>query len=164
MKYATVTTEGAIDVIYLFDPHPAVDAVEIADDVFAGHIPDGAGGWSLPSAAAPTADDLRAYAASRRFMIETRGIVVGAATIDTSRNSQSMIAGALAYVQASDAASVDFKAASGWTTLSVAEVKTIALAVAGHVQRCFAAERAADEAIDAGTVTTFDEIDSMISG
>lgn len=119
---------------------------------------------ALPAAAPATPDDLRSYAATLRFKVETGGIVVGEATIDTSRDSQSMIAGALAYVQASGASSVEFKASSGWITLSAEQVRAIALSVAAHVQRCFAAERAADEAIDAGTVTAFAEIDTMIGG
>jgi hypothetical protein len=110
----------------------------------------------------PTADDLRTHAAARRYAVETGGLVVGDATIDTSRSSQSMIAGAVGYMQASGAASVEFKAASGWTTLSADEILNIALAVAAHVQRCFAAERAVDEAIAAGSVTTYAQIDAMI--
>lgn len=50
-KYATLTPLGSIDAIYLSDPRPAVDATEIPDDVFAGYIPDGNGGWSAPSPA-----------------------------------------------------------------------------------------------------------------
>lgn len=109
---------------------------------------------------APTPDDLRSHAASVRFAVETGGVTVGAATIDTGRDSQSMIAGALAYVQASEAASVEFKAASGWVTLSAGEVKAIALAVGAHVQACFAAERDIDEAIAAGSVTSREQIDA----
>lgn len=112
----------------------------------------------------PSAADLVAHAAARRFAIETGGIDVSGTRVDTSRDSQSLIAGAFAYVQASGAETVEFKAASGWITLSAEQVKSIALAVAAHVQRCFAAERAADEAIAAGTVTTFGEIDALIAG
>lgn len=112
--------------------------------------------------APPTPADLRAHAATRRFERETAGVVIEGVTVDTSRDSQSMIAGALAYVQASEAAAVEFKATSGWVTLSANEVKAIALAVAAHVQRCFAAERAIDDAIAAGSVTTYAQIDAMI--
>lgn len=161
MKYATLTPERVIDVVYLCDPRPDVpDAVEIADDVFSGFVPDDAGGWTPPAAAAPTPADLRSHAASVRFAVETGGVSVGGAAIDTSRDSQAMIAGALAYVRASEAASVEFKAASGWVTLSAGEVKAIALAVAGHVQACFATERAIDDAIAAGTITTREQIDA----
>lgn len=163
-KFAMLSPGGEIDVIFLYDPRPEIAALEIPDDVFPGFVPDGAGGWAPPPLPPPSTADLRAHAAVRRFAVETGGIVVGSATIDTSRDSQSMIAGALAYVQASGAATVEFKAASGWVTLSAEQVRTIALAVAAHVQRCFAAERAADEAIDAGTVSTFTEIDAMIGG
>lgn len=112
--------------------------------------------------ARPTPDDLRTHAAARRFDRETAGIVIGGVTVDTSRTSQALITGALAYVQTAVDASVEFKAASGWTTLSADEILNVALAVGAHVQHCFAAERSVDEAITAGSVTTYAQIDAMI--
>jgi hypothetical protein len=112
----------------------------------------------------PTEGDLLAYAASRRFSIETGGITVGGVAIDTSRDSQSMISGALTYVQTSGKSSVEFKASSGWVTLSAEQIRDIAIAVAGHVQSCFSRERMADEAISAGAITTYAEIDALIAG
>ncbi len=159
-KYATLTPAGAIDVVYLSPPGPDIAAVPIPDDAFSGFVSDGAGGWSPPPMAPPTPDDLRSHAAAVRFAVETGGVDVDGTVIDTSRDSQSMIAGALAYVQASEAVSVEFKATSGWVTLSAAQVTTIALAVAVHVQQCFAAERAVDDGIADGTITTRDQIDA----
>lgn len=115
----------------------------------------------LAALAAPaSADDLRAHAAARRFRVETGGVAVGGATVDTTRESQSMINGALAFVQVAGAASMPFKAKSGWITLTGEEVAAIAVTVAGHVQACFAAERAVDEAITDGTITTREQIDA----
>ena len=44
-------------------------------------------------------------------------------------------------------------------TLTAAEIEAIATAVGAHVQSCFAAEKAGDGAIDAGTVATTAQID-----
>lgn len=163
-KFATLSRDGAIDVVHLEDPRPAIDAIEIPDQAYCGFIPDGHGGWTSPPSAPPSTMELISYAATRRYSVETGGIQVDGVQIDTTRDSQAMISGALAYVQTSGATSVEFKAASGWITLSAEQVKAIALAVAAHVQRCFSAERIADEAITSGALTTFDQLDVMISG
>lgn len=107
----------------------------------------------------PTAAGLTAYAAARRYSVETGGITVNGASIDTTRESQSLITGAYAYSQANPEAAITFKAKSGWVTLSAEQVAGIATAVAAHVQAAFATEQAVDAAIDAGTITTTAEVD-----
>ena len=62
------------------------------------------------SSSGPTQDELRAYAAARRFEIETGGVTVGGSTVSTDRDSQAMITGAYTYVQAFGAMTVPFKA------------------------------------------------------
>ncbi len=119
----------------------------------AAHVPP-------PPAPPPGTADLKAAAAAKRWAVETGGIAVGGATIDTSRESQTMIAGAYAYVQAQPATTVEYKTASGWVTLDAAAMTAIALAVGAHVQACFAAERGVCEAIDAGTITTLAAVDA----
>lgn len=96
---------------------------------------------------------LKAYAAAKRWAVETAGITVDGATIATDRDSQNMISGAYAYVTASKATEVEFKAVSGWITLTADQITAIALAVGAHVQGCFATEKAVDAEIDAGTIT-----------
>lgn len=121
---------------------------------------------SVAAAVAPGASDrrrhaaLRAYAADKRYAVETGGLVVGGRRIDTSRDSQALITGAHAYVSAADVPTVEFKAAGGWVTLTRADVQGIALAVAAHVQACFAVERAIDTAIEADEITSTTEIDA----
>lgn len=117
---------------------------------------------SALAAVCPTTEDLLAYAAARRYEVETGGVVVSDIRIDTSRASQSMIAGAMAFAQVTNLATVEFKASSGWVTLTGDQLKAVAIAVATHVQRCFASERLVAAAIAAGTVTTFAEIDELI--
>lgn len=118
-------------------------------------------GYAAKASAAAVAD-LIAYAAAKRFAVETGGILVGGAKVATDRDSQAMIGNAFAYVTASGAASVRFKAASGWVTLSADQIKGLALAVGAHVQAAFAAEDDLDAAINGSppTVTTTAQIDA----
>ena len=110
--------------------------------------------------AGPSKAQLVAHAADKRWSVETGGVTIAGSRIDTSRDSQSMIAGVYAYITTSGAASVSFKAASGWVTMDAAMVKAVALAVGAHVQAAFAVEQAVDAQIDAGTVTTTAGIDA----
>ena len=135
--------------------------VPVPDDAQVGWI-ETAGVWAAPVVIvpAPTKAELTAYAAQKRWAVETGGITVGSAQIDTSRESQAMIANAYAYIVASGSASVSYKAASGWVTLDAAAIKSAALAVGAHVQTCFALEQTLDAEITAGTITTTAQIDA----
>ncbi|MBP2494927.1 hypothetical protein ABID82_007288 [Methylobacterium sp. PvP062] len=125
-------------------------------------------GLALPDAlaAAPSAADLVAYAAARRFAVETGGVVVNGVTVATDRDSQSMVANAYAGMQAGAVASVKFKAASGWIELTADQMKAVALAVFAHVQACFAAEDGCDAGINASppTITTLAEVNAAFAG
>lgn len=102
---------------------------------------------------------LTAYATAKRYAIETGGVLVGDASVDTSRDSQGMIANAHAYVINSGVPSVRFKAKSGWVILPARQVTEIALAVGAHVQSCFDIESLVAEKIANGTITKTEEID-----
>lgn len=107
--------------------------------------------------AAPTAaeqlkaaqDALKARATAMRWERETGGIKIGGMEILTGVEDQNRITTVVANAQRSGLANVDFKAASGWKTITVAQIEAIACAVALHVQACFTAERLHHEAIDA---------------
>lgn len=112
-------------------------------------------GW-LPE---PVAVDLYAYAAAKRYVVETGGIVFNGMSIMTDRQSQSLITGAYNYVDANPDVMVQFKTASGFVELTAAQVRDVANAVATHVQASFAAEGAVDQQIIAGAFNTTAEID-----
>jgi len=103
--------------------------------------------------------DLKHTAATKRWRVETGGITILGAAIPTSRDDQAMITGAVAFAQLNPAASIDFKASSGWETLSSEQMIGIGQAVGAHVQACFAAEAAIDADIDAGIITMVSEIE-----
>jgi hypothetical protein len=114
-------------------------------------------GWS----AEPIAIDLFAYAAAKRYAVETGGIVFNGMSVMTDRQSQSLITGAYNYVDANPDVTVQFKTMSGFVELTSAQVRSVANAVASHVQVSFAAEGAIDQAIIGGTITTTAEIDAF---
>ena len=99
---------------------------------------------------------LRERATALRWEHETGGITVGGARVLTGVEDQNRIASALIGAPAT----LDFKAESGWVTLTLAELQYIAAAITAHVQACFTAERAHHEAIDLlGTLEAAQEYD-----
>lgn len=110
--------------------------------------------------------DLVAYAAAKRYEVETGGIVVNGAPVATDRGSQTMIANALSYVVNSGAASVSYKSPAGFVTLTAEQIKAVGLAVGAHVQACFKAEDDVDAALHASppTITTLAQVDAAFAG
>lgn len=88
-------------------------------------------------------------ATNKRWEVETGGMTLpGDVHVATGTEDQNRITSVIANAERAGVATVDFKAASGWVTLTLAELKGIADAIALHVQACFSAERAHHEAID----------------
>lgn len=97
----------------------------------------------------------------RRWAVETGGIVLpSGARIATEKADQDRITSVIVNAQLANIELVDFKAADGWITLSIDELRSIAVAVARHVQASFTTERKHHEAIAALTtsaaVTSYD--------
>ncbi len=87
---------------------------------------------------------------AKRWQIETGGLTLPSGVrVATGIDDQNRITSVIANAELAGVSSVDFKAASGWVSVTVAELKAVAAAIALHVQRCFTAERAHHEAIDA---------------
>lgn len=104
---------------------------------------------------------LKAYAASKRFGIETGGITLNGLPIPTDRETQSKLSGAvLAFQAGALSRAIDWKTSAGWASLNQTSVTALASAVAAHVQKSFSNEKAVSQAIDAGTITTAAEIDA----
>jgi hypothetical protein len=94
-------------------------------------------------------DELKAAVSQKRWEVETGGITVAGALIDTSRESQGMLSGANLMAQTFPSRSVDWKTRSGWVSLPASTVLQLSAAVGSHVQDCFSHERVLHEAIDA---------------
>lgn len=96
--------------------------------------------------------DLMAAVSAKRLAVETGGLTLpGGATVGTTIDDQNRITSVIANAQLAGVTSVDFKAQSGWVTLSLTQMQGIAAAIALHVQACFTAERAHHEAIAAAS-------------
>lgn len=95
---------------------------------------------------------LKQQATALRWEREKGGITLPVGIqIATGTEDQNRITSVIANAQLAGVSTVDFKATTGWVTLTLAEVQGIAAAIAVHVQACFSAERAHHEAIDAIT-------------
>lgn len=109
------------------------------------HIATSAGDWVLF-----TQDSLISTITNTRWQIETGGLTLpNGVHVATGIDDQNRITSVIANAELAGVEVVDFKAASGWVSITVAELKAVAAAIALHVQRCFTAERAHHEAIDA---------------
>lgn len=99
------------------------------------------------SALAAAKAQLLEAATAKRWAVETGGVTFPDGTrVGSTTEDQNRITTVIANAQ-HGVTSVDFKAASGWLTLSLAELQGIAAAIALHVQDCFSAERDHHEAI-----------------
>jgi len=121
--------------------------------------------WTLEDIPAPTKSDLLARAAERRWQRETGGITVMDMVVPTDERTQNVLSAA--FVSAKDDPLFDvedWKVAPGvYTTLSNAVVQSLALGVRAHVQACFSLNRQVDDAIEAGEITTFDQVDAAFA-
>lgn len=115
-----------------------------------------------PPMPAPTADDLMAYASAKRWQVETGGISIAGTSVRTDEKSQAKITGAIQLLAADPTiTSIDWEAQPGvWEALDADTMKAIGIAVGRHVQACFTCLKSVQEAITAGTITTFEDIDA----
>lgn len=108
--------------------------------------------------------ELKEAATAKRWEVLTGGITlpngVEIATGDADFNRIDMVVSNAALAGLTDESVIDFKAASGWVTLTIGELKSIVVMMGAHMQACFSAERAHHEAIDQlatpAEVTTYD--------
>ncbi len=131
------------------------------DTVVYRTLPDGGTESMLASAlpegetiAPPGLDEIKARlsaaATARRWAIETSGLgLPDGSRVQTGSDDQARITAVLVNADLAGVETVNFKAASGWVSLSIEQVRAIAGAIGRHVQACFDAERAHHEAIAA---------------
>lgn len=102
---------------------------------------------------------LLAYAASKRYAVETGGTTVAGVSMPTDRDTQAKIAAAYLLAQVNPATSFDWKTSAGFVTLSAAQIGAIAVSVGQFVQSAYAAEASVASQISNGTITTTAQID-----
>lgn len=116
----------------------------------------------LLAASAPLLKErLSAYAAARRWAVETGGITVNGAPVYTDRETQSKLTAAHARAADNPSFTVRWKTAAGsFVTLNAAQVTAIANAVFDHVQAAYDVEADVVAGIAGGTITTTAQIDA----
>lgn len=98
-------------------------------------------------------EELKSRVSEKRWQVETGGVMIGegesAVFVGTTIEDQNRITSVVSNARMAGVQSVDFKALSGFTSLTVEEIEGIAATIALHVQDCFSWERNMHEAIDA---------------
>ncbi|SCD23648.1 DUF4376 domain-containing protein [Brucella inopinata] len=152
------------------NPDIPADAIEVsvqqwldASMLRLWRAPDGT--LTLPPAAEPGETiDLPAYAAQKRWETEVGGIEINGLTVATDDRSKTMISGARVAAQNDPQFSTQWKAADGtFTTINAAAVIAISDAMLAHVSNCFAIEARVLADIEAGTISTVEEIDAAFA-
>lgn len=104
-------------------------------------------------------DALTKQATEKRWECEISGVTLPDGTrVGTTIEDQNRITSVVSNAELAGVATVDFKSASRWVTLSIEQVKGIAVFIARHVQDCFSAERKHHEAI--AQLTSLEEVQS----
>jgi len=134
-----------------YDPRThtlAFDGVELVDGIYHARY------TLAPLPVDQVRADLMDAATSKRWDVMTGGVTLpGGISVGTTIDDQNRVTSVIANAQMAGVESMDFKAQSGWVTLSLDQVRGIAAAVALHVHACYAAERAHHEAIAAASET-----------
>ena len=108
--------------------------------------------------------DLVAYAAQKRWEREVGGIELNGLTVATDDRSKTMISGARVAAMANPDFTTSWKGAGGeFVPLDANAVIAISDAVLAHVSNCFAIEAQVLADIEAGAITTVEQIDAAFA-
>ena len=126
----------------------ALDGVELVEGIYHARY------TLAPLPVEQVRADLMDAATSKRWDVMTGGVTLpGGISVGTTIDDQNRVTSVIANAQLAGVESMDFKAQSGWVTLSLDQVRGIAAAVAMHVHACYSAERQHHEAIAAASET-----------
>lgn len=107
---------------------------------------------------------LQEYAAAKRWEKETGGIEINGLTVATDDRSKTMISGARVAAQNDPEFLTQWKAADGtFATINAAAIIAISDAMLAHVSHCFAIEAQVLAEIEAGTISTVEQIDAAFA-
>jgi hypothetical protein len=159
MKFATFDEHGDLTGRYDSDIHSVIpeQAIELSDAVFLATRTERNGVWKLVDGEVvklpfPHIEpDYAALFAAERFTREASGIAVEGLRIETSRESQALIASTGLSAVLDPQYRCNFKTLSGFVEIGAAQILSIAQAVRAHVQACFDRELELLQAIEHGT-------------
>lgn len=158
MKYAAFDEAGILQGRYDSAVHRAIpdEAVEITDELYFKSIREVDGVWRLINQQlvkvpfAEVVPDYPQVVAAERFKREAIGVYVDGMQIDTTRDSQALIASTGLSAVLDPEYRCNFKTLDGFVEIGAAQIIAIAKAVRAHVQACFDRELALLRAIEAG--------------
>lgn len=160
-----VQTVVGLDTMGDYDPGPGLVAVNATGETaYAGCSWTEHGGFVEPAKPPLTKDELTSHAAAVRWQKEIGGIVVGGVPIATDDRSKQMIIGARLAADADPNWSTQWVSADGSVhTVNAATMIAISDAVQAHVNACFVIYADVKSDIDAGDITTTQEIDAAFA-
>jgi len=104
---------------------------------------------------------LKAHAAALRWGRENAGVVVGTVNITTDETAQRKITELRRQAELNEIPlPVMFKTMSGWVSMDLLAIKAMYTKVAQLVQNSYLKEKEISDAIDAGTIATFEAVDA----
>lgn len=127
-------------------PDWALTAIQVKDDLTAQREADDLAAYNSP-------EGKKERIAQKRWEVETGGIVLNNMEIDTSRQSQALLTGAVTAAQIDPTITVKWKLGNGSIVMDKAQLEAVAMSVRNHIQACFDREIELIEAVDAGTYT-----------
>lgn len=137
------------------------DATLPADNEIRRLLADWVAGGGVIKPYIPPAIDLVAYAADARWRKEGGGIVVAGIPVATDDRAKLMITGARVAAMADPAWTTTWHGTDGNSyPVDAAAMVAISDAVQAHVNATFATFAAVKAAIDAGEITTADQVDA----
>lgn len=105
--------------------------------------------------------DLYAYAAQKRWEIETGGINLNGMSVFTDDRSKSLILGARLAAESDPDFSTEWRGADGsFVTIDAPTIIAVSNAILEHVRKCFATEAWVIAEINSGAITAVEEIDN----
>ncbi|WPN56920.1 DUF4376 domain-containing protein [Pseudomonas sp. P9_31] len=141
-------TDG--DITQMF--HPSLVWIECPSQVQQGWLFDGEA-FVAPVVSPVSHAELKVMIAEERYRREGTGIAVDGLAIETTRDSQALIAGTGLSAILDPEYRCNFKTANGFVEIVAPQIITIAMAVRKHVQACFDRELILLRTVESGTYT-----------
>jgi hypothetical protein len=158
MKYALFNDDGVLSTCLIGGLHDVPDAaIQIDDQLFNRLIQETDGVWVLAENGniikldrPVLPPDYPALIAAERYVMEGKGVTALGLRIDTTRDSQALIAGMAVSALIDPTYQCNFKAGDGFVELEAQQILSISSAVRNHVQACFDREKALLKSVKAG--------------
>lgn len=149
MQYAQFDNDGVLKTCLIEGIHAIPkSAIAIDNDLFLRLTQETDGYWMLgadgkitKSIKPPAAPNYPAMVAAERFRREKLGVVARGLLIDTTRDSQALIAGMAVAAMLDATYRCNFKTATDFVELDAPQILAISSAVRAHVQACFDREK-----------------------